>query len=150
MALQTIETRLNQYFAEDKNRIVIWYDPEKQYESSIGQLLLVNATLIIVTDKNTLQTKYRLEKEEPESKFLLYTTFWYSSRRSSFSLVFLIEEGFSSSCSSLSLPSFNFASQLLIVMADIPASFAAAYTLRFSGGSTFFRIPFLKLVEYFI
>jgi uncharacterized protein (TIGR02687 family) len=75
MALQTIETRLNQYFTENKNRIVIWYDPEKQYESSIGQLLLVNATLIIVTDKNTLQTKYRLDKEEPESKFLLYTTF---------------------------------------------------------------------------
>lgn len=75
MALQTIETRLNQYFAENKNRIVIWYDPEKQYESSIGQLLIANAKLIIVTDKNTLQTKYCLEKQEPESKYLLYTTF---------------------------------------------------------------------------
>lgn len=75
MSLQTIEIQLKQYFAGNKNRIVIWYDPEKQYENVIQQLDLAGVSLIVVSDRNTLQTKYRIEKQETESKFLIYTTF---------------------------------------------------------------------------
>ena len=66
------------------------------------------------------------------------------------SLMLRLLTGSSLSCSISSLPSLILASQLLIVIGSIPASFATEYTLRFSGGRTFLRIAFLNLLLYFI
>jgi uncharacterized protein (TIGR02687 family) len=70
---------LKKIFVDDNARIVFWNDPEKEFEAFVSRhlfLVLDNETVqIILLDKSSaLETKIRLEIDEPDKKFLLYST----------------------------------------------------------------------------
>ncbi len=54
-----------------KHRIVMWYDPEQVFEDEVASLALDQVSIIKV-DNDELAVKYRILKEEPQQKFLLY------------------------------------------------------------------------------
>lgn len=54
--------------------IVFWYDADSEFVNDIDDLLLDNAKLVKLGDNNSFQVKYLLEKQEPESNFLIYSS----------------------------------------------------------------------------
>ncbi|SMP72043.1 BREX-1 system phosphatase PglZ type A [Anoxynatronum buryatiense] len=59
--------------AEGHRNIVFWYDEAGEFEKDIEQLDLEKAEIVTLTDHNSFAVKYRLEVEEPERDFLLYS-----------------------------------------------------------------------------
>ena len=57
-----------------KRNIVFWYDEDGEFVEEINELAFENAEIIKLTEGNSFAIKYRLEKQEPNSNFLIY--FW--------------------------------------------------------------------------
>ena len=55
-------------------KIVFWYDPKKEYEELINELVLDN-TEIIKYDNNSFWIRYRIENEELEKNIIIYLPF---------------------------------------------------------------------------
>ncbi len=55
----------------ERHRIVFWYDTKKELRSDFEALLLPGIEKLEITN-NEYRIKYRLLREEPETKFLLY------------------------------------------------------------------------------
>jgi len=55
----------------DKRRIVFWYDPNREMRSEFEELLL-NGIEKLEINNNEYGLKYKILREEPKSKFLLY------------------------------------------------------------------------------
>ena len=64
-----IEKTLNTHF--ENNRVVFWYDDKKEFRQYFDDLNLPNITKIILQN-NEFAVKYRVLREEPKQKFLLY------------------------------------------------------------------------------
>ena len=64
-----IEKTLNTHF--ENNRVVFWYDDKKEFRQYFDDLNLPNVTKIILQN-NEFAVKYRILREEPKQKFLLY------------------------------------------------------------------------------
>ena len=68
-----IQEVLNKAFHQEGHRIVFWNDPEKEFQFLIASLELDGVTKIHLDQESNLRVKLRLEKEEPNTKFLLYS-----------------------------------------------------------------------------
>ncbi len=55
-------------------KIIFWYDPKKEYESTIDELELDN-TEIIKYDKNSFWIRYHIEREELSKNIIIYFPF---------------------------------------------------------------------------
>src|SRR5688500_5137158 len=67
-----ITTTLNRLFNEERQRIVFWNDPDREFQSMLPFLMLDGVTMLRLDEGGALEAKIRLEREEPDGKFLLY------------------------------------------------------------------------------
>lgn len=58
-----------------KNRIVFWYDDGEQFKDDLSSLDIPDIELIQLSPDNQIKVKYRILKEEPEKKFLVYAPY---------------------------------------------------------------------------
>lgn len=72
------EILYNPFNREDERsrtrKIIFWYDPKKEYESTIDKLELDN-TEIIKYDKNSFWIRYHIEREELSKNIIIYFPF---------------------------------------------------------------------------
>ncbi|MBF7082784.1 BREX-1 system phosphatase PglZ type A [Desulfallas sp. Bu1-1] len=70
---KVLDGMLNQEPSDGRRRnIVFWYDDNAEFEEEIKELQLDNAKIIKLTASNCFAVKYRLEKADPESNYLIY------------------------------------------------------------------------------
>ena len=82
MDLDKIIQELNQRFAAPlkefyKRRIIFWYDPEGEFSESIGDIVLDNAKLLILTGTNNFAAKKLLSVDDILSNYLVYSPLSY-------------------------------------------------------------------------
>ena len=70
--LNQIHTALNRLFNEEGQRIVFWNDPDQEFIMTVSHLELDGVTTLRLDQVGALEAKIRLERGEPNSKFLLY------------------------------------------------------------------------------
>jgi len=70
--LNQINTALNRLFNEEGQRIVFWNDPDREFLNTLPFLELDGVTTLRLDEVGALEAKIRLEREEPNGKFLLY------------------------------------------------------------------------------
>ena len=70
--LNQIQSALERLFNEEGQRIVFWNDPDREFQNTLPLLSLDGVTTLRLDEVGALQAKYRLEREEPTGKFLLY------------------------------------------------------------------------------
>ena len=70
--LNQIHTALNRLFNEEGQRIVFWNDPDREFFMTVPLLELNGVTMLRLDEIGALEVKIRLEREEPNGKFLLY------------------------------------------------------------------------------
>ena len=68
-----IHTALERLFHEEGQRIVFWNDPEREFQNTLPFLMLEGVTTLRLDEVGALETKIRLERDEPDGKFLLYS-----------------------------------------------------------------------------
>lgn len=66
---QQINDAINKLF--EKNRIVFWYDPEKQFQNDFNELVFDNAQKIQINN-NEFNIKYKVLREKKDQNFLIY------------------------------------------------------------------------------
>ncbi|VTZ51180.1 conserved hypothetical protein [Methylocella tundrae] len=71
--LKQIHFALDRLFRDDGKRIVFWNDPDGEFLDSLPNVRLDDVTILRLDEVGALETKIRLEREEPEGKFLLYS-----------------------------------------------------------------------------
>ena len=75
MDLQNIQDQLNTEFAKSETRIIFWFDDKGEYEDEVSELQLDDVKLHILEGTNWLYSKYLLNEEDKESKYLVYAAF---------------------------------------------------------------------------
>ena len=70
--LNQIHAALNHLFHEEGQRIVFWNDPDQEFFMTVPLLELDDVTTLRLDEVGAIEAKIRLEREEPNSKFLLY------------------------------------------------------------------------------
>jgi hypothetical protein len=70
--LQQVRTALNRLFQEEDQRIVSWNDPDQEFLTTLPLLDLDGVTTLRLDEVGALEAKIRLERDEPNNKFLLY------------------------------------------------------------------------------
>ena len=73
--LKQITDKLNAEFAGDTRKIVFWYDDAAEFADDIDTLELAGAKLHKLEPDALFQTKYLLERYDPESNYLVYAPF---------------------------------------------------------------------------
>src|SRR4051794_30655359 len=71
--LSQINTALERLFVEEGHRIVFWNDPEQEFQNTLPFLLLDGVTTLRLDQVGAMETKVRIEKDQPTTKFLLYS-----------------------------------------------------------------------------
>lgn len=81
MDITQLQTGLNNKFTAD--RIVFWHDPEQSFTAQLTELAILwnglPVTVLNMAEQSQLQTRKRIEIDEPTQRFLLY---WPSSEPS--------------------------------------------------------------------
>ena len=75
MDLQNIQEQLNTEFAKSETRIIFWFDDKGEYVDEVSELQLGDVKLHILDGTNWLYSKYLLNEEDRESKYLVYAAF---------------------------------------------------------------------------
>ena len=75
MDLQNIQDQLNTEFAKDSTKYIFWFDDKAEYEDELSELQLGDVKLHILDGTNWLYSKYLLNEEDTESKYLIYAPF---------------------------------------------------------------------------
>jgi len=70
-SLDSITRQLRQRFDTEDGRIIIWSDPDGEYDDQVDTLALPDVTVLRVND-NEFGIKHRVLAEEPNGKFLIY------------------------------------------------------------------------------
>ena len=70
--LNQIHTALNRLFNEEGERIIFWNDPDQEFYMTVQLLALDGVTTLRLDEVGALGAKIRIEREEPDGKFLLY------------------------------------------------------------------------------
>lgn len=83
MESDKIITELNRRFALPlpefyKRRIIFWKDEEREFEDQLGEIVLDNAKLVILTGRNNFEVKKLLTVDDTVSNFLVYNPISYS------------------------------------------------------------------------
>lgn len=68
-----ISTALERLFNEDGQRIVFWQDPDQEFEDTLPSISVDGVTTLRLDEVGALEAKVRLERDEPNGKFLLYS-----------------------------------------------------------------------------
>ena len=82
MDLQKIIQDLNRRFAAPlpefyKRRIIFWYDDEREFEDKVEDLVLDNASILVLTGNNTFAAKKLLAVDDTTSNYLVYCPLRY-------------------------------------------------------------------------
>lgn len=56
----------------EQSRVVFWYDPEENFRQSLTDIKIADVTVLDLALVSVLQTKKRIELDEPAHRFLLY------------------------------------------------------------------------------
>jgi uncharacterized protein (TIGR02687 family) len=73
MDSRQIETALRQVFEIEGARIVFWNDPEREFVATQQELALPGIQSIDLATFGALELKVRLEREDPQGRYLLYS-----------------------------------------------------------------------------
>jgi uncharacterized protein (TIGR02687 family) len=71
--IKQINDALDRVFNEEKQRIVFWNDPEREFKNVLPYLLLENVTVLRLDEIGTLEVKLRVEQDDPTGRYLLYS-----------------------------------------------------------------------------
>lgn len=75
MDTKQIEQALNRLFQEDKERIVFWNDPEREFQNYVPFLDLGGVNVVRLDEASALDVKIRVERTDPQGRYLLYAPF---------------------------------------------------------------------------
>ena len=53
-------------------RLLFWYDPEQSFRDTLAELDVPDVTVLDMTGASLFETKKRIERDEPQRRFLLY------------------------------------------------------------------------------
>ena len=70
--LNQIHSALERLFNEEGQRIVFWNDPDQEFQNTLPFIMLDGVTTLRLDEVGALEAKIRLERDEPNGKFLLY------------------------------------------------------------------------------
>ena len=70
--LNQINAALERLFNEDGERIVFWNDPDREFQHTLPFIRLDGVSMLRLDEVGALEAKIRLERDEPDGKFLLY------------------------------------------------------------------------------
>ncbi|HWP91799.1 MAG TPA: BREX-1 system phosphatase PglZ type A [Thermodesulfobacteriota bacterium] len=73
MDIKQVKDSLNKIFKEKDTRIVFWYDTEREFEEVIPSLELDGIGLIRLDETSPLEVKIKLELEDKEGKYIVYS-----------------------------------------------------------------------------
>lgn len=71
--LHQIHTALGRLYNDEGQRIVFWNDPDVEFADSLPSISIDGVTVLRLDQVGALEAKIRLERDEPQSKFLLYS-----------------------------------------------------------------------------
>src|ERR1700730_111586 len=71
--LNQIHMTLQRLFNEEGQRIVFWNDPDQEFLTTLPFVTLDGVTTLHLDAVGALSAKIRLERDEPNGKFLLYS-----------------------------------------------------------------------------
>src|SRR5712691_8985892 len=71
--LNQIHTALQRLFNEEGQRIVFWNDPDQEFLNTLPLVTLDGVTTLRLDEVGALNAKIRLERDEPNGRFLLYS-----------------------------------------------------------------------------
>lgn len=82
MDLQKIIQDLNRRFAAPlpefyQRRIIFWYDEDREFEDKVEELVLQNASVLVLTGNNTFAAKKLLAADDTTSNYLVYSPLRY-------------------------------------------------------------------------
>lgn len=72
MELKQLNSGLERAFKTDGNRIVFWYDAEADFESDLSEITLEKVNIVNMRNESAFGMKLRLERDDPEGRYLLY------------------------------------------------------------------------------
>lgn len=75
LSLRQIEEKLNTEFSNDNCRLIFWYDDNGDFVDDVDQLKLKNAKVYHLAENNQFAAKVLLEREDTETKYLIYAPF---------------------------------------------------------------------------
>lgn len=75
MDLQNIQEQLNAEFSKQGTRLIFWFDDKGDYADEVSDLELVGASLHVLDGSNWLKSKWLLDEDKPNEKFLVYAAF---------------------------------------------------------------------------
>ncbi len=73
MDTRQITAALTKIYHDEKQRIVFWHDPEREFESVISMLELDGINILRLNEIGSLAVKIKLEGEDTKGKYLLYS-----------------------------------------------------------------------------
>jgi uncharacterized protein (TIGR02687 family) len=71
--IKQINDALDRVFREEKERVVFWNDPEREFQNVLPFLLLENVTLLRLDEEAALGVKLRIEQDDRTGRYLLYS-----------------------------------------------------------------------------
>ena len=74
MDTKRIDEALGRLFKEEGKRIVFWNDPEREFSDTIASLQLDDVQVLYLDETGALGAKIRIEREDPEGRYLVYTS----------------------------------------------------------------------------
>lgn len=82
MDLGTVLQDLNRRFATPLSevytrRIIFWYDEEREFEEKLNDIVLENAKLVVLTERNNFEVKKLLSVDDKSSNYLVYNPLFY-------------------------------------------------------------------------
>jgi len=74
MNLSQITETLKRIYDEERHRIVFWHDPDQEFSEALDFLELEDVKIVCLEDVSLLELKVQLELEDPDGRYLLYST----------------------------------------------------------------------------
>lgn len=113
MDTSRISEKLTEIFKQE-SRIIFWYDPDGEFEESLEELTLPDVSLLRLDQEPALGIKMRVEQEEPNRHFLLYSPAEKPDLESDWLLdIFLYSREFRADRASILLSELGLATQSL-------------------------------------
>ena len=72
MDTKQLNEALSKIYDEEHERIVFWNDPQQEFNRVVENLDLASVNVVRLDQAGSIDTKLRIERDEPDSKFLLY------------------------------------------------------------------------------
>jgi len=73
MDTKQLNEALGRLFVEDNERIVFWNDPQQEFDRVVDNLDLGGVNVVRLDQLGGFEAKLRIERQEADAKFLLYT-----------------------------------------------------------------------------